>query len=124
MVSFSIFAVMHSLIVTQHGPPGCGKTSTIRLLAGNFDLDIYVISLSMSGMDDTLLGGLLTALPVRCIATIEDIDAAFTHGVNREESDSDTETTEKPFSTSQCKSRYTILNCSVSFSNKFFQSDS
>jgi ATPase family associated with various cellular activities (AAA) len=85
----------HNLITTQHGPPGCGKTSTIRLLAGIFNLDIYVISLSMSGMDDTLLGQLLCALPARCIATIEDIDAAFTHGVNREDPESDNAETNK-----------------------------
>lgn len=50
----------------------------------------------MSGMDDTLLGELLCGLPARCIVAIEDIDAAFTHGVNRDESYSHAETNMKP----------------------------
>jgi chaperone BCS1 len=58
----------------------------------------------MSGMDDTLLGEILCALPARCIATIEDIDAAFTHGINREESDSDADTKMRP--SSMPRSRY------------------
>jgi chaperone BCS1 len=69
------------------------------MLAGIFDLDVYLISLSMSGMDDTLLGELLCALPARCIATIEDIDAAFTHSANRDGNGEDVEPRMKPSST-------------------------
>lgn len=68
-----------------HGEPGSGKTSLIHAIAGELNLDIYVISLSKPGMNDTALGNLLCDLPPRCIALIEDIDAAFTCGVNRDD---------------------------------------
>jgi hypothetical protein len=80
------------------------------MLASIFDLDVYLISLSMSGMDDTLLGELLCALPARCIATIEDIDAAFIHGVNREENDEDVETKMKPASTRRSRFAFDLYS--------------
>lgn len=45
---------------------------------------MYIVSLSRSGLDDTGLSELISALPERCIALMEDIDAAFHHGLNRE----------------------------------------
>ena len=45
---------------------------------------MYIISLSRSGLDDTGLSALISALPERCIALMEDIDAAFHHGLSRE----------------------------------------
>ncbi|ETW78673.1 AAA+-type ATPase [Heterobasidion irregulare TC 32-1] len=67
-----------------YGAPGSGKTSIIHSLAGELGLDIYVISLSTAGLDDTGLNSLISALPEQCIALMEDIDAAFTHGLTRE----------------------------------------
>ncbi|TFY66502.1 hypothetical protein EVG20_g4583 [Dentipellis fragilis] len=67
-----------------YGAPGSGKTSIIHSLAGELGLDIYIISLSKTGLDDTSLNTLICALPERCIALMEDIDAAFTHGITRE----------------------------------------
>lgn len=63
----------------------------IHSLAGELGLDVYVISLSRVGLDDTALSELITDLPSKCIALMEDIDAAFHHGVNRDwdESSSD-----------------------------------
>ncbi|KIL64616.1 hypothetical protein M378DRAFT_11395 [Amanita muscaria Koide BX008] len=46
-------------------------------LAGELDVDIYVISLSRSGLDDTGLTELVSSLPERCIALMEDVDAAL-----------------------------------------------
>lgn len=48
-------------------------------------MDVYIISLSRAGLDDSSLSELVNALPERCVALMEDIDAAFTHGVNRHE---------------------------------------
>lgn len=68
----------------QYGAPGSGKTSFIHSIAGELGLDVYVISLSRVGLDDSALGELVNELPERCIALMEDIDAAFTHGLNRD----------------------------------------
>ncbi|PAV22956.1 P-loop containing nucleoside triphosphate hydrolase [Pyrrhoderma noxium] len=67
-----------------HGKPGTGKTSLIHALAGELKLDIYMISLAKKNMDDTTLHSLISRLPPRSCALIEDIDAAFFHGVTRE----------------------------------------
>lgn len=53
-------------------------------MAGELGLDVYVISLSRTGLDDSGLSELVNGLPERCVALMEDIDAAFTHGVNRD----------------------------------------
>ncbi|KAG6852448.1 hypothetical protein C0991_011883 [Blastosporella zonata] len=66
-----------------YGAPGTGKTSMIHCMAGELRLDVYIISLSRSGLDDASLSKLVNALPERCVALMEDIDAAFTHGVSR-----------------------------------------
>jgi chaperone BCS1 len=57
----------------------------IHCMAGELGLDVYIISLSRVGLDDSSLSELVNALPERCVALMEDIDAAFTHGVNRAE---------------------------------------
>ncbi|KAG8913711.1 hypothetical protein FRC00_001765 [Tulasnella sp. 408] len=67
-----------------HGAPGSGKTSLIHAVAGALGLDIYVINLARKGLDDASLNELICDLPARSIALMEDIDAAFTHGVSRD----------------------------------------
>ncbi|KAF4569634.1 hypothetical protein EYR40_008612 [Pleurotus pulmonarius] len=70
-----------------YGAPGSGKTSIIHSLAGELGLDVYIISLSRSGLDDSALNEIISELPERCIALMEDIDAAFHHGLNRDNED-------------------------------------
>lgn len=84
----TLFLLAHATISTnmvtsQYGPPGSGKTSIVHSLAGELELDIYIISLSKSGMDDSTLNSLISGLPEHCIALMEDIDAAFTSSLNR-----------------------------------------
>ncbi|PSR78283.1 hypothetical protein PHLCEN_2v7479 [Hermanssonia centrifuga] len=67
-----------------YGAPGSGKTSMIHSLAGELGLDVYIVSLSRMGLDDTSLSALISELPERCIALMEDIDAAFHHGLTRD----------------------------------------
>ncbi|ESK85466.1 mitochondrial chaperone bcs1 [Moniliophthora roreri MCA 2997] len=67
-----------------HGAPGSGKTSLIHSMAGELGLDVYIITLSRAGLDDTALNELINQLPQRCVALMEDIDAAFTHGLSRD----------------------------------------
>ncbi|QRV88320.1 AAA family ATPase [Ceratobasidium sp. AG-Ba] len=64
-----------------YGAPGSGKTSLIHALAGELKLDVYVISLSRRGFDDAKLNEMISDLPPRAIALIEDIDASFTTAV-------------------------------------------
>lgn len=69
----------------QYGAPGSGKTSLIHSIAGELELDVYIISLSRSGLDDTGLSELISDLPERCIALMEDIDAALHNSLSRED---------------------------------------
>lgn len=69
-----------------YGPPGSGKSSFIKALAGELDLDIAIINLSERGMTDDKLAHLLTKLPARTILLLEDADAAF---MNRRQVDAD-----------------------------------
>ena len=57
----------------------------IHSLAGELGLDVYIISLSRAGLDDTSLSALISELPERCIALMEDIDAAFNKRVQTTE---------------------------------------
>ncbi|KZS98650.1 P-loop containing nucleoside triphosphate hydrolase protein [Sistotremastrum niveocremeum HHB9708] len=67
-----------------HGVPGSGKTSLIHALAGELMLDIYVVSLSASWINDSTLTTLMGRVPARCILLLEDLDAAFTRSVTRD----------------------------------------
>lgn len=60
-----------------HGPPGTGKSSLCLSIAGHFDLDVYV--LTMSSLNDHSLKLLFAELPQHCIVLIEDVDATTVH---------------------------------------------
>ena len=47
-------------------------------------LDIYVVSLSSSWMNDSTLTTLMGRVPARCIVLLEDLDAAFTRSTSRD----------------------------------------
>jgi chaperone BCS1 len=64
-----------------YGPPGTGKTSFCLALAGHFNLDLYIVSLSDDGMTDEGLESLFHYLPSHCIVLMEDVDSA---GLERE----------------------------------------
>ncbi|KAL5532989.1 hypothetical protein ACEPAF_4763 [Sanghuangporus sanghuang] len=67
-----------------HGVPGSGKSSLIHAIAGALMLDIYVVSLSASWMNDSTLTTLMGRVPARCIVLLEDLDAAFTRSTSRD----------------------------------------
>ncbi|KAG8764082.1 hypothetical protein FRC15_007772, partial [Serendipita sp. 397] len=77
-----------------------GKTSLIHALAGELGLDIYVVSLSAKGMNDTMLMNLMGRIPQRCILLLEDLDAAFTRSVTRDSTSTGVPTTTKTTSSS------------------------
>ncbi|TPX41256.1 hypothetical protein SeMB42_g05653 [Synchytrium endobioticum] len=60
-----------------HGPPGGGKSSFVRALAGCADMHICVLNLGERGMTDDRLAHLLANTPPRCVVLLEDVDAAF-----------------------------------------------
>jgi chaperone BCS1 len=64
-----------------YGPPGTGKTSFCVALAGHFNLDVYILSMSDQSMSDQQLELLFANLPDKCIVLLEDVDSA---GLNRE----------------------------------------
>lgn len=70
-----------------HGPPGSGKSSFIRALAGELDYNIAMLNLSERGLTDDRLNHLLTIIPRRTLVLLEDADAAF--GNRRTQTDED-----------------------------------
>ena len=66
-----------------YGVPGSGKSSLIHAIAGELTLDIYVVSLSSSWINDSTLTTLMGRVPSRCIVLLEDLDAAFTRSLTR-----------------------------------------
>ncbi|KAI0653581.1 hypothetical protein C8Q70DRAFT_599291 [Cubamyces menziesii] len=88
-----------------HGVPGSGKTSLIHSLAGELGLDIYVVSLSSKGMSDNTLTTLMGNVPSRCILLLEDLDAAFTRGISRDETSTGAPTTTSSSSSSSSSAK-------------------
>ncbi|CAZ80307.1 unnamed protein product [Tuber melanosporum] len=63
-----------------YGPPGTGKSSFVQALAGELDYGICLLNLSERGLTDDRLNHLLSNMPERSIALLEDVDAAFGRG--------------------------------------------
>lgn len=53
-----------------YGPPGTGKTSFCVALAGHFDLDVNILSMSDQSMSDQSLEFLFANLPDKCIVLL------------------------------------------------------
>jgi chaperone BCS1 len=70
---YSAKGIPHRKGYLFYGPPGTGKSSLSMLIAGECDLDIYILKLSR--LDDDSLDDLFGALPERCLVLLEDIDA-------------------------------------------------
>ncbi|EEU33803.1 uncharacterized protein NECHADRAFT_56027 [Fusarium vanettenii 77-13-4] len=71
---YSDYSISYKRGYLLHGPPGTGKSSFSLLVAGELDMDIYVISIP--SVNDGMLKSLFADLPERCIILLEDIDAA------------------------------------------------
>lgn len=60
-----------------YGPPGTGKSSAVIAVASALRMDIAILSLVNSSMDDDDLCQLLSECPPNAIVLIEDIDCVF-----------------------------------------------
>jgi mitochondrial chaperone BCS1 len=60
-----------------HGPPGTGKSSAVVALASSLGMDIAMLSLGDSSLEDSNLAELFCNIPVNSIVLMEDIDCAF-----------------------------------------------
>jgi chaperone BCS1 len=60
-----------------HGPPGNGKTSVVKALAGELRMSIYLLMLSDPDLNDGRVNDLLAKVPDRNILLLEDVDCAF-----------------------------------------------
>lgn len=58
------------------GPSGTGKTSLAFGVAGNFNLDVYCISLAEPSISEEDLVALFDELPESCLVLLEDVDSA------------------------------------------------
>ncbi|KAJ5522898.1 mitochondrial chaperone bcs1 [Penicillium frequentans] len=58
-----------------HGPPGTGKSSFSLAIAGELNMDIYVVR--VPSVDDESLKCLFAELPAHCVVLLEDIDAVI-----------------------------------------------
>lgn len=56
-----------------HGPPGTGKTSVVKALANEFNLDLWYVSLADLKTETSLMG-LLSSVTPRSLLLLEDID--------------------------------------------------
>lgn len=72
-----------------YGPPGTGKTSFSLALAGHFQIDLYMVSLTSMQLTDEGLSRLFDCLPPKCIVLLEDVDSA---GIERENSKTEEDT--------------------------------
>ena len=59
------------------GKPGNGKTSIVKALASELNMNIYLLILSDPDMTDNRINDLLCKVPTRSILLLEDIDCAF-----------------------------------------------
>jgi mitochondrial chaperone BCS1 len=67
-----------------HGPPGTGKSSAVVAVASALGMDIAMLSLGDSTLDDTGVSELLSDVPANSLVLMEDIDCAF---IERKEGD-------------------------------------
>lgn len=72
-----------------YGPPGCGKTSFVKAIAGQIGYDVHEIQLSNRNLNDECLTTLMSTIGKKGILLFEDIDAVFAPRPKDEQENSD-----------------------------------
>jgi len=62
-----------------HGSPGNGKSSLIKTLASELNVDLYSLNLAIARMDDMSLMSLVNDIDKGSVVAIEDVDRIFDH---------------------------------------------
>lgn len=70
-------SVVSPRLFSRWGPPGTGKSSAVVAIASALKMDIAILNLGGSSLDDNDLAELLAELPTNAILLIEDIDCVF-----------------------------------------------
>jgi chaperone BCS1 len=60
-----------------YGPPGNGKTSVVKALAGELAMSIYLLMLNDMHLTDSSVNDLLARVPEKSLVLLEDIDCAL-----------------------------------------------
>lgn len=68
-----------------YGPPGCGKTSFVKGIAGQIGYNIYELPLSSRSLTDEKLNDFMKGFGAKSILLLEDIDSAFSARIQDEE---------------------------------------
>jgi len=63
--------------IMLQGPPGTGKSSTVMTIAGELGMDIYILNVSSTQLNDEKLGRLLHKAPHKSIVLVEDVDSCY-----------------------------------------------
>ena len=60
-----------------HGPPGTGKTSTIKSIASKFNLNCCFLSMTNKHFSNQILNDAISEIPSSALLVLEDVDALF-----------------------------------------------
>lgn len=85
---YELHGIPHRRSLLFHGPPGTGKTSTIKMLAGMFRLNACFLSFTSPDFSNQSLHDALSTLPGRALLVLEDVDVLFNEERKAESSSS------------------------------------
>lgn len=74
---YEAHGVPHRRSYLFHGPPGSGKSSTIKMIAGMFGLNACFLGLTSADFNNQILQDALTSMPRRALLVLEDVDVLF-----------------------------------------------
>lgn len=60
-----------------HGPPGSGKSSTVKMIAGMFRLNACFLGLTTADFSNQVLQDAISTMPRRALLVLEDVDVLF-----------------------------------------------